>query len=201
MSIELAKLLGAATTGPGGLLTGAAIKGVSALAQGLQRRRAAKADAAADRAYARELESIGERDFSSSDAAIRAQTDDVLRQTEAKEKEARDANKRLRASGVRVAPTTSDSTARAAKARRSALAADRALAGERRESAEKVADVKYSGKKNEIATRLANRQQATKDVENIVGGIVAGTSARADAKAKRAHESKLWSQRYPGKVE
>tara|TARA_R100000664_G_C2755958_1_gene143731 strand:+ start:1995 stop:2528 length:534 start_codon:yes stop_codon:yes gene_type:complete len=173
---------------------GAIVKGVGAIARGLQQRRANKESAAATSRYLSALEDIGEKDFSLSDAAINQLADDANRAKEKELKQLREGEKRARAAGHRVTPTTQTDTSY--KGRQVALGHSRKVAADRRKAAKELADVKYKGKREDIANRLAAKQQFSKEME---GAVVYGSEKRegkTEAAAQRDHEMSIIDKRY-----
>ena len=170
------------------------VKGVGAIARGIQQRRANKESAAATSRYVSALEDIGKKDFSLSDAAINQLADDANRANEKKQKQEREAQKRARAAGFRVTPTTQTDTSY--KGRQVALEHSRRVAADRKQTAKDLADVKYKGKREDIANRLAAKQQFRKEMEGAaVYGIEKG-EGKKEAAAQRDHEMSIIDKRY-----
>ena len=173
---------------------GTIAKGTSALIGGIQQRRANKESAAATGRYVSELEKIGKKDFSLSDAAVNQLADDANRANEKKQKQEREAQKRARAAGFRVTPTTQTDTSY--KGRQVALEHSRRVAADRKQTAKDLADVKYKGKREDIANRLAAKQQFRKEMEGAaVYGIEKG-EGKKEAAAQRDHEMSIIDKRY-----
>ena len=173
---------------------GAITKGTSAIIGGIQQRRANKESAAATGRYVSELEKIGKKDFSLSDAEVRRQADEANRASEKRLKEQRSAQKRAQAAGFRVTPTTQTDTSY--KGRQVALEHSRKVAADRKQTAKDLADVKYKGRREDIANRLAAKQQFRKEMEGAaVYGIEKG-EGKKEAAAQRDHEMSIIDKRY-----
>ena len=170
------------------------VKGVGAIARALQQRRANQESAAATGQYLSALGDIDKKDFSLSSAAINQLSDDANRADEKKQKQLREGEKRARAAGFRVTPTTQTDTSY--KGRQVALGHSREVAADRKQTAKDLEDVKYKGKREDIANRLNAKKQFSKEMEGAAVYGIEKAQGKKEAAAQRDHEMSIIDKRY-----